>query len=62
MSNQLFYIDKITNSIEVAATGKSLDTEVNTLISADLNTVLKKNGWRFNWKSELKYEGRQLYK
>ncbi|MEJ7736976.1 MAG: hypothetical protein WKF97_06080 [Chitinophagaceae bacterium] len=27
-----------------------------------MKTVLKKNGWRFNWKSELKYESRQLYK
>lgn len=62
MSNHSFYIDKITNSIEVAATGKSLDTDVHPLIPADLKTVLKKNGWRFNWKSELKYESRQLYK
>jgi hypothetical protein len=62
MSNHSLYIDKITNSIDVAATGKSLDTEVHPLIPADLKTVLKKNGWPFNWKSELKYEGRQLYK
>ena len=48
MSNHSFYIDKITNSIEVAATGKSLDTDVHPSIPADLKTVLKKNGWRFN--------------
>lgn len=40
MSNHSFYIDKITNSIEVTATGKSLDTEVHTLIPADLKTVI----------------------
>lgn len=62
MSNQSFYIDKITNSIEDAATGKSLDTAVHPLILADLKTVLKKNGWRFNWRSEFKYEDRELYK
>ena len=27
-----------------------------------MKTVLKKNGWRFNWKIEFRYEDRQLYK
>ncbi|MEJ7736986.1 MAG: hypothetical protein WKF97_06130 [Chitinophagaceae bacterium] len=62
MPNHPFYIDKITTSIEDAATGKSLDTDVLPLILTDLKTVLKKDGWRFNWKSELRYEDRQLYK
>jgi hypothetical protein len=62
MRNHSFYIDKITNSIEDAITGKSLDTDVLLLIVTDLKTVLKKHGWRFNWKSEFKYEERQLYK
>ena len=32
MRNHSFYIDKITNSIEDAVTGKSLDTDVLPLI------------------------------
>jgi hypothetical protein len=57
-----FYIDKITNSIEDAVTGKSLDTEVQPLLLVDFKTILKKNGWRFNWKMECKYGERQVYK
>jgi len=57
-----FYIDKVTNSIENAASGKSYDTETKPLTLADLKKVLKKNGWRFNWRSEFKYKGRLLYK
>jgi hypothetical protein len=62
MRKHSFHIDKITNSIEDAVTGKSLDTDILPLIVTDLKMVLKKHGWRFNWKSEFKYEERQLYK
>ncbi|MEJ0107026.1 MAG: hypothetical protein WDO19_32780 [Bacteroidota bacterium] len=62
MDKHLFYIDKITNSIENAVTGKSYDTETKSLTIADLKMVLKKNGWRFNWRSEFKCKGRLLYK
>jgi len=62
MTNHSFYIDKITNSIEDAVTGNSHDTKVQPLVSADLKTILKKNGWRFNWKTEFKSSERQLYK
>jgi hypothetical protein len=62
MHKHSFYIDKITNSIEDALTGKSYDTEVVSIVVTDLKTILKKNGWRFNWKRELKYGDRQLYK
>ena len=62
MSNYGFYIDKITNSIEDVITGKSLDTDVVPVIPIDLKAVLKKAGWRFNWKIELKYTSHQLYK
>ena len=50
-----FIIDKITNSIEDGATGKSYDTEVISMNPTDLKNILKKNGWRFNWKSEFKH-------
>jgi hypothetical protein len=47
-------IDKITKSIEEAATGKSLRTVVLPASENDLKKVLKKNGWFFIWKKELK--------
>jgi hypothetical protein len=39
---QHFLIDKITNSIEDAVSGKSVDTEILPVDKADLKTVLKK--------------------
>lgn len=62
MHGHSFLIDKITNSIEDARTGKSYKTEVISVVLTDFKTVLKKNGWRFNWKKEYKYTDRQLYK
>jgi len=62
MINHHFFIDKITNSIEDADTGKSLDTDMIPVKADDLKSILKKSGWRFNWKSEFKYTNRQLYK
>jgi len=62
MPKHIFYIDKITNSIENAATGKSLDTDVIQVMATDLKMVLKSKGWRFNWKNEFKYNDRRLYK
>jgi hypothetical protein len=62
MHQHSFYIDKITNSIEDAETGKTYDTEVIPVTKDDLKLVLKKNGWRFNWKKEYKEQDRQLYK
>ncbi|RFM27265.1 hypothetical protein [Deminuibacter soli] len=62
MAKQHFFIDKITNSIEQSGTGKSFETEVTPLKNEELKLVLKKNGWRFNWKTEYKYYGRSLYK
>ena len=54
MHKHSFYIDKITNSIEDAATGKNYDTDVILVTSTDLKIVLKKNKWNFNWKTEFK--------
>ncbi len=47
MHKQSFYIDKITKSIEDAATGKSYDTDVIAIIPTDLKTVLKKKWMAF---------------
>jgi len=62
MKKNIFYIDKITNSIEDALTGKSFETHVLPVKAADLKMVLKKHGWMFDWKFEMKHYNRNLYK
>jgi hypothetical protein len=57
-----FVIDKITNSIEQRKSGKSFDTDILAVTSEEVKTVLKKNGWVFNWKMEHKQQGHELYK
>jgi len=57
-----FYIDKITNSIENAVNADTAETEISPLLATDLKEILKKNGWRFNWKVEFKNPERKLYK
>lgn len=62
MPRHPFYIDKITNSIEDAISGKSYETEIVLLSQEEVRKVHKKDGWFFNWKTEFKNEGRQLFK
>jgi hypothetical protein len=57
-----FEIDKITESIENAQTGKSLDTIVLPVTTADLEAVAQKNGWLFDWKQEFSKSQRRVYK
>ena len=57
-----FEVDKITESIENAETGETLDTLVLPVTEADLKQVTKKNGWLFNWKLELDEPEHQVYK
>ncbi len=57
-----FEIDKLTRSIEHVVTGHSAPTVVVPLTEADLSQVTKKNGWRFNWKQELRVRERSVYK
>lgn len=49
---QSFIIDKLTDSILNTISGDSFQTEVSRITSADLKTIMKKNGWNFDWKSE----------
>jgi hypothetical protein len=55
-------IDKITNSIEDAKSGKSLETDVLPITKSEIKTILKKNGWQFNWRMEFRETNRQLFK
>jgi hypothetical protein len=57
-----FEIDKITESIENAETGETLNTLVLPVTKADLKEVTKKNGWLFDWKFEYDQTERQVYK
>jgi hypothetical protein len=57
-----FEIDGITNSIENALTHESAETEVLPVVKSDLKKILKKNGWRFNWKTEFNMPGRKFFK
>jgi hypothetical protein len=57
-----FEIDRLTRSIENVATGDSFPTDVLHLVKPDVKQVSKKNGWLFNWKSELDAPDREVYK
>lgn len=57
-----FEVDKLTNSIQNTISGDSFPTEVSHLTKADLMQVTKKNGWAFNWKTELDDNTREVYK
>ena len=55
-------VDKLTNSIENVVTGDSFPTDITLISSADLKTLIKKNGWAFDWKDEFKQPERDVYK
>ncbi len=59
---QDFIIDKLTNSIVNTISGDSFRTEISILTKSDLKTVLKKNGWNFNWRTEQKDLSKEVYK
>jgi hypothetical protein len=62
MKNLDFEIDKLTHSIENAITGENFPTEVLPFTKADLKQVMKKNGWKFNWKTEFENPGKETFK
>ncbi len=57
-----FIIDKITNTIEESATGKSFETNTIIVTAEEIKTVHKKDGWLFNWKKEFTEPGHKIYK
>lgn len=57
-----FEVDRLTNSIRNTISGDSFPTDVSRLTKADLQQITKKNGWSFNWKSELEDNTREVYK
>lgn len=57
-----FEVDKLTNSIENVKSGDSFPTEISLLTKVEVKGLTKKNGWQFNWMSELKIPTREVYK
>jgi hypothetical protein len=55
-------IDELTNSIKNVISGDSFPTDIVRITKSDLKTITKKNGWQFDWKLELKYPERDVYK
>jgi len=57
-----FIVDKLTNSIENVITGDSFSTDVTVATDADIRVISKQRGWVFDWKNELKFPARTIYK
>lgn len=57
-----FIIDRLTNSILNTISGDSFQTEVSRFTIKDAKQVTKKNGWDFDWKTELNDDKKEVYK
>lgn len=57
-----FVVDRLTNSIVNTISGDSFPTEVSLFTKNDLKQITKKNGWFFDWKKELRFVDREIYK
>jgi len=57
-----FLVDKLTRSIENVVTGDSFLTEFSMLLTADLPQVSIRKRWLFDWRKELNYNDREVYK
>lgn len=55
-------IDRLTNSVQNTISGDSFATDVFEVVKADLKNVVKANGWKFDWKAEVKEADRKVYK
>jgi hypothetical protein len=55
-------IDLLTESVLEVSSGKTFKTEVRAASIKLLNSIHKKNGWKFNWKKEEKEINRLVYK
>lgn len=56
------FVNKLTGIIEEAVTGKRLETLISPVRHSDLKLLLKKNGWKFNWRKEYNTGSREVYK
>ena len=56
-----FIVDKLTNSIQNTISGDSFPTEIARFMLKDTKQTTNKNGWNFNWKSELDNDVNEVY-
>ena len=57
-----FEIDKLTHSLEDVQTSESYATEVIPLSKDDMKYILKKDGWKFDWRIEVKDSTKSVFK
>ena len=55
-------IDELSNSIRNTISGDNFPTDVSRITKPDLKKITKKEGWLFDWKSELRHPERDIYK
>jgi hypothetical protein len=55
-------IDRLTNSITNTISGDSFPIEILPITKADVKSINKKSGWKFNWKAEVVLDDREVYK
>lgn len=57
-----FEIDKLTNCTEDKKTGVVHKTMQSLLTPLEVKCILKKDGWKFNWKTAYKNANHQIFK
>ncbi len=57
-----FEIDELTNSIRNVISNDSFQTTISRITKTDLKSVTKKKGWLFNWRQELGFPERDVFK
>lgn len=57
-----FTVDALTYSIVLVETAECFETAISLLETQDLKQLMKKDGWKFNWRKEYKENGGGLYK
>lgn len=60
--NLNFTIDALTHSIVLVETSERFETNIQPLELSDLKILVKKSGWKFNWRKEYKENSNGIYK
>ncbi len=55
-------IDELTNSIRNIVSNDSFQTTISRITKPDIKSVTKKKGWLFNWRQELGFPERDVFK
>ena len=57
-----FIIDELTNSVRNVITGDSFQTSISRITPFDIKAIVKQKTWLFDWKVELAYPERDVFK